>query len=750
MRAVRGSWILLAGLAACGGNSGGAAPTGDAGDVSGGDPATVGDAGAGGGECIDGHVQACGLNGRGRRSCADGSWSDCDDPDACEDGDFTSRACGADGTGTQEQVCENGQWVDEGACRCDGGEERQETCGLNERGTVSFVCIQGAWVPGECDDPDVCKDGDVGTLPCGLDNSGTLEAHCEWGVWTQWDDNCSQVCGNGTLEGAEACDDGGSYDGDGCSALCALEPLRWMRQYGDTCDAGPQLSLAPDGSAHVLRSCRGDSSLLREVPAQAPVFTAWKTGWSQWAPDHLGFSQASAGSPVTLWGDYLVGMPWSLFPPDESGGFILELDEQHHVTTQLLVDGGNRPKIEHLTSFGSGDFALSGDFNHGGYVRFVDLKLTLPPASFVRQDSRFMLRQRGLERSGAMLQAAAEITSSEFAADPARMALLVGMEADAKLAVNGREYVARHLLLTQDAQATRSVAVRLGEGESRVILAANGYTLITGQGGGLYEALNGPTTISSGPVVLVYDRELTLVAALVGELVGQAANGNLAVTSTFQGSELILDAGLSTATVLRSPYGPYNRYLASYRQSGALASAQILASSTNDMGSALLLASSDGLADGFAIGLTCSISTQFGEGAESKVLASASKDSCVARFDADGKLAWAHSLTVGLEWVRLRLDGDDTWWSGPFTFVDGEPYGGFAWLVRANAMGEINVAESVVAAEDGRVRNFVVSQGHVLIDAVVESYATLFPERTWSRRVDYSSYGEDVVLAFEP
>lgn len=32
------------------------------------------------------------------------------------------------------------------------------------------------------------------------------------------------VCGNGILEGAEQCDDGNLFDGDGCSAVCTHEP----------------------------------------------------------------------------------------------------------------------------------------------------------------------------------------------------------------------------------------------------------------------------------------------------------------------------------------------------------------------------------------------------------------------------------------------------------------------------------------------------------------------------------------------
>lgn len=35
------------------------------------------------------------------------------------------------------------------------------------------------------------------------------------------------VCGDGTVAGAEQCDDGNVFDGDGCSALCVAEPIKY-------------------------------------------------------------------------------------------------------------------------------------------------------------------------------------------------------------------------------------------------------------------------------------------------------------------------------------------------------------------------------------------------------------------------------------------------------------------------------------------------------------------------------------------
>ena len=37
-------------------------------------------------------------------------------------------------------------------------------------------------------------------------------------------------CGNGVVEGGEACDDGNTADGDGCSSQCQVHPLSSTRE----------------------------------------------------------------------------------------------------------------------------------------------------------------------------------------------------------------------------------------------------------------------------------------------------------------------------------------------------------------------------------------------------------------------------------------------------------------------------------------------------------------------------------------
>jgi cysteine-rich repeat protein len=69
---------------------------------------------------------------------------------------------------------------------------------------------------GDDDDDDSCDNDTDGDGHCDGDEDGD---HDE-------DDTCEQdepVCGNGTAEGAEACDDGNTTNGDGCSSTCTVE-----------------------------------------------------------------------------------------------------------------------------------------------------------------------------------------------------------------------------------------------------------------------------------------------------------------------------------------------------------------------------------------------------------------------------------------------------------------------------------------------------------------------------------------------
>ncbi len=97
-------------------------------------------------------------------------------------------------------------------------------------------------------DLDAFNNGAIGPGHCDGDDGD----HCDGGGDCDGDDDgddhedepCDQpepVCGNGTLEGAEACDDGNATNGDGCSSTCTIElPVcgNGVIEVGETCDDG--------------------------------------------------------------------------------------------------------------------------------------------------------------------------------------------------------------------------------------------------------------------------------------------------------------------------------------------------------------------------------------------------------------------------------------------------------------------------------------------------------------------------------
>ncbi|MDC0118012.1 DUF4215 domain-containing protein [bacterium] len=97
------------------------------------------------------------------------------------------------------------------------------------------VCGDGVLDEGEACDDGNTMDGDGCSSTCELESvcgNGILEGNevCDDGN-TIDGDNCSSTCdavyfcGDGILEGNEACDDGNTMDGDGCSSTCELESV---------------------------------------------------------------------------------------------------------------------------------------------------------------------------------------------------------------------------------------------------------------------------------------------------------------------------------------------------------------------------------------------------------------------------------------------------------------------------------------------------------------------------------------------
>ncbi len=77
------------------------------------------------------------------------------------------------------------------------------------------ICGDGILDGGEACDDGNTTDGDGCSAGC-LEEPGF---NC-----TGQPSVCTVTCGNGTLEGGETCDDGNVSDGDGCSAVCISEP----------------------------------------------------------------------------------------------------------------------------------------------------------------------------------------------------------------------------------------------------------------------------------------------------------------------------------------------------------------------------------------------------------------------------------------------------------------------------------------------------------------------------------------------
>ncbi|MEM9861671.1 MAG: DUF4215 domain-containing protein, partial [Myxococcota bacterium] len=192
-------------------------------------------------------------------------------------GDCVDPGCG-------NGFIEAGEGCDEGTDNGNGTSLCSATCLIENGGTcgstpgalvasascASGLCYTNAGLPGSCiaavpnataacgngilESGEACDDGSgpdgagtgsadcdlnclipTGAAPCNFANPGLQgNQSCAAGVCNRAAaiPTCSEpnVCGNGVLESAngEACDDGGSADGDGCSATCLLE-------LGETC-----------------------------------------------------------------------------------------------------------------------------------------------------------------------------------------------------------------------------------------------------------------------------------------------------------------------------------------------------------------------------------------------------------------------------------------------------------------------------------------------------------------------------------
>lgn len=116
-------------------------------------------------------------------------------------------------------------------------------CGKVESGGVCAPfkikkCVMGAPITGQVCGPPSCESncvvcpedlvGSGGLCGCG-DGIITAPEQCDNGLSNGNDGlctiNCTNIiCGDGKVQGSERCDDGNTVDGDGCNAVCKIEP----------------------------------------------------------------------------------------------------------------------------------------------------------------------------------------------------------------------------------------------------------------------------------------------------------------------------------------------------------------------------------------------------------------------------------------------------------------------------------------------------------------------------------------------
>jgi cysteine-rich repeat protein len=82
------------------------------------------------------------------------------------------------------------------------------------------ICLNSGELDG-CDDTDDSADDFITVIPHPIKNNGTPG------------ETPPSTCGNNILEGLEGCDDNNTNDGDGCSAICRIEPAPLAPSYAN-------------------------------------------------------------------------------------------------------------------------------------------------------------------------------------------------------------------------------------------------------------------------------------------------------------------------------------------------------------------------------------------------------------------------------------------------------------------------------------------------------------------------------------
>ncbi len=133
---------------------------------------------------------------------------------------------------------------------------------------------------GEANGDEECDGADLGGQTCeGLGHQGgTLTCYFSC---TFDESGChDNPCGNGTLDSGEACDDGNTQSGDGCSASCKLEAPRWIQASpATTPPARGQHALAYDEARQVVVLFGGTATM-----GQDQLGDTWEFDGLDWIP----------------------------------------------------------------------------------------------------------------------------------------------------------------------------------------------------------------------------------------------------------------------------------------------------------------------------------------------------------------------------------------------------------------------------------------------------------------------------------
>jgi len=212
--------------------------------------------------CGDGMLagnEACDDN---NTIAADGCSGTCAVESGWECTTTTSTGCGqsscavicGDGKKLTSEGCDDGNtWFGDG---CSGYCTVETDCG--------YSCSGGSLITPDVCEATRCGDGlqagdeacDDGNTVSGDGCSSGCETEIEWSCRHRFcaPTVCSELCGNKYNTSSEECDDGNTVSGDGCSDVCAIE-------YGYVCDASaPQIcaKVCADGKAIGARACDDD------------------------------------------------------------------------------------------------------------------------------------------------------------------------------------------------------------------------------------------------------------------------------------------------------------------------------------------------------------------------------------------------------------------------------------------------------------------------------------------------------------